>query len=140
MDSITYQLVLHNPTGRSMPGTLTYHYKDVQQIAHDDAAKLLAMTGDQDTAEFSLFTVEGNLTIPAMLGLQPVKVTGLSFVSMMGPTLATIFTGSTVIARLDMQFNLIESTGKYIGGGFNWQAEGPGRGMQPWCFIGTQQR
>jgi hypothetical protein len=139
VDSVTYQLVLHNPTGRSAPGTLTYHYKDIQQVFRDDPATLAAMVGEQPTAEFSLFGVEGTLTVPALLGLQPVKVSGLSFVSLMGPTLATIFTGTTAIARLDMEFSQIGSGAKYIGGAFNWQPEGQGGGMQPWCFIGTEQ-
>lgn len=137
MDSVTFQLMLHNPAGRSVPGTLSYHFRDLKRSGHDALTELATAAVDRGTAEFSTFVVEGTFSAPALTGPLPIKIKGVSFVSMMGPTLATIFNGNSTIASLGLEFNLIDSGGKFIGGGLSWRPEGPGS-MQPWCFIGTQ--
>ena len=137
MDSVTFQLVLHNPTGRSVPGTLTYHFRDLKRSGHDALTELAAAAVDRGTAEFTTFVVEGTFSAPALTGPLPIKIKGVSYISMIGPTLATIFNGNSTIASLGLEFNLIDSGGRYIGGGLSWRPEGPGS-MQPWCLIGTQ--
>ncbi len=136
MDSVTFQLVLHNPAGRSVPGTLTYHVNDLKHGGHDGLSELAAASVDRGTAEFSTTVAEGTFSAPTLTGPVPIKINGVIFTSKKGPTLATIFTGTSTIASLGLEFNLIDSTGKYIGGGLSWRPEGP-NSQQPWCFIGT---
>lgn len=138
MDSITYQLVLHNPAGRSVPATLSYHFQELkQQLGHEGLAALAETVGD--STEFTAFEVKGTFSAPLLTGPIPLDITGVTYVSMLGPTLATLFTGNAALASIGMEFNQIDSPGNYIGGGISWLPEGPGGGMQPWCLIGTRQ-
>lgn len=134
MDEIVYNLLLTSPQGLTLLGTLRYRYTDLEALQAGDVSALLEQAQQVGTAEFTLFKLQGTLSVPLLTGFSPVPVEGLSFVSLLGPTLTNLLSSSDPARRLDMQFNFIDNN--HIGGGLLW---GPGTLRQtPFSILGTR--
>ena len=133
MDEIVYNLLLTSPQGLTLLGTLRYRFTDLDALQGADVAALIEQAQQVSTAEFTIFRLQGTLSVPLLTGFSPVPIEGLSFVSLLGPTLTNLFSSREPLRRLDMQFNFIDNS--HIGGGLLWR---PGTLRQtPFSILGT---
>ena len=134
MDELVYNLLLKSPHGLTLLGTLRYRYTDLDALNTGEMAALMEQAQQVDTIELTLFKIAGTLSVPLLTGFTPVPVEGISFVSLLGPTLTNLLSSTDPQRRLDMQFNGI--TGDYIGGGLLWR---PGElRQQVFSILGTR--
>jgi len=134
MDELVYNLLLKSPQGLTLLGTLRYRYTDLDALKAGELSALMDQAQQVDTIELSLFQLAGTLSVPLLTGFTPVPATGLSFVSLLGPTLTNLLGSSDSQRRLDMQFNFIDST--HIAGGLLWR---PGElRQQVFSILGTR--
>ena len=134
MDELVYNLLLKSPQGLTLLGTLRYRYTDLDALKAGELSALMEQAQQMDTIELSLFKLGGTLSVPLLTGFTPVPVEGISFVSLLGPTLTNLL-GSTDPSRtLEMQFNFIDNN--HIGGGLLWR---PGSlRQQAFSILGTR--
>ncbi|HWW69939.1 MAG TPA: hypothetical protein VN089_08365 [Duganella sp.] len=134
MDEIVYNLLLKSPYGLTLLGTLRYRYTDLDALKAGELSALMAQARQVDTVELSLFKLAGTLSVPLLTGLTPVPLEGISFVSLLGPTLTNLL-GSTDDTRgLQMQFNFLGRDN--IAGGLLWR---PGElRQQVFSILGTR--
>lgn len=134
MDEVVYNLMLKSPQGLGLLGTLRYRYTDLDALNTSDVSALLDQALEVPTMELSVFTVVGTLSVPLLTGLTEVPVSGISLVSLLGPTLATLFNSTDPARRLGLQFNFIDNN--HIGGGLGWR---PGELVQQvFSVLGTR--
>ena len=134
MDELVYNLLLKSPQGLTLLGTLRYRYTDLDALKAGELSALMDQAQQVDTIELSLFQLAGTLSVPLLTGYTPVSAEGLSFVSLLGPTLTNLLGSSDPRRRLDMQFNFIDNT--HIGGGLLWR---PGElRQQVFSMLGTR--
>ena len=134
MDEIVYNLLLTSPQGLTLLGTLRYRYTDLDALQTGDVSAIMEQAQQVSTVEFSLFKLQGTLSVPLLTGYSPVPVEGFSLVSLLGPTLTNLLSSTDAARRLDMQFNFIDNN--HIGGGMLWR---PGTLRQtPFSILGTR--
>ena len=134
MDELVYNLLLQSPQGLTLLGTLRYRYTDLEALEVGDVSALMEQAQQVSTAEFTLFKLQGTLSVPLLTGFSPVPIEGISFVSLLGPTLTNLFSSTDPSRRLDMQFNFIDNN--HIAGGLLWR---PGSlRQQVFSILGTR--
>ncbi|MGV7207673.1 hypothetical protein ACLB1G_07445 [Oxalobacteraceae bacterium A2-2] len=136
MSELIYKLILKNPEGDSVRGNLNYRFTDLDLPAASDLAQLVAETQLQrPKIELSIFTVQGTFTAPLATGPLPIPISGICLVSLVGPTLSTLFSSIEGTGLLGLQFNGIDSDAQHIGGGLLWRPLGL---EQVWSVLGTR--
>ena len=134
MDEIVYNLLLTSPQGLTLLGTLRYRFTDLDALQGADVAALIEQAQQVSTAEFTIFRLQGTLSVPLLTGFSPVQIDGIALVSLLGPPLTYLFSSSDPSRRLDLQFNIIDNN--HIGGGLLWR---PGTLRQtPFSILGTR--
>ena len=134
MDELVYNLLLQSPQGLTLLGTLRYRYTDLEALEVGQVSALMEQAQQVSTAEFTLFKLQGTLSVPLLTGLSPVPIDGLSFVSFLGPTLTNLFSSTDPSRRLDMQFNFIDNN--HIAGGLLWRPNS--LRQQAFSILGTR--
>lgn len=134
MDEIVYNLLLTSPQGLTLLGTLRYRFTDLDALQGADVAALIEQAQQVSSAEFTIFRLQGTLSVPLLTGFSPVRIDGIALVSLLGPPLTYLFSSSDPSRRLDLQFNIIDNN--HIGGGLLWR---PGTLRQtPFSILGTR--
>jgi hypothetical protein len=134
MDELVYNLLLKSPQGLGLLGTLRYRYTDLDALKGGELSALLDQAQEVSTIELSVFALAGTLSVPLLTGLTPVPISGVSLVSLLGPTLTNLFSSTDPARPLGLQFNFIDSP--YLGGGLNWR---PGElRQQVFSLLGTR--
>lgn len=134
MDEIVYNLLLKSPQGLGLLGTLRYRFTDLDALKAGDVSAVLEAAREVSTVEFSVFTVEGTLSVPLLSGFTPVPISGISLISLLGPPLTTLFSSTDTSRGLGLQFNSIDAD--HIGGGLLWR---PGElRQQVFSVLGTR--
>lgn len=143
MAPIVYQLTLYDQNGNEVSGSISYAIAEdgtapaaLKESATPPTQALLEASPSDTTV--GTFPVVGTLNVPELTGSAEYPITGVMFVSLMGPPLTTIFTGEKRGTSINIQFNLIDSPGQYIGGALSWYPDGFGSDFVPWCFLGAQ--
>ncbi len=135
-NSISYALTLYNTAGKSITGNLSYSLK-TDQITTPEKQNI-ASAATETTTQVSIFPITGTLELPELTGEASTPINGQAYVSEMGPTIASMITAQIGMKILSMEFNFIDSAGKNIGGGLNWQAE-PMQAGEAWCVLGARK-
>ncbi|THB65037.1 MAG: hypothetical protein D6B27_09340 [Gammaproteobacteria bacterium] len=130
MESITYNLILCDDEKNITEGVLTYSMQDSKSASATDEITKLA----EKNTEVSTFEIKGEITLPEITGSTAVEVSGMSYVSMMGPPISSILI-SQKQGILSMQFNIIDSPGTHIGGGLSYAKE-PMKPAKMWSVLG----
>lgn len=139
MDEIVYDLLLKNPLGFTLLGTLRFRILFDQPVAGNgigDISALLAETLERPIITVDAQDVEGSIAVQFLTGLRPVPIAGRSFSLGMSPLPLNALFGSADTARpLFLQFSFLDAT--HIGGGLLWQ---PGTPQQlKFSLLGTQR-
>lgn len=143
MASIVYQLTLYDQNGNEVPGSISYAFaggKTAPASLTESAASpahALLKASSEDTS-VTIYPVVGTLSAPELTGDAEYPIAGVMYVSLLGPPITTIFTGTSGGTSIGIQFNLLDSPGQQIGGALSWYPEGFGSPLVPWCFLGTQ--
>lgn len=119
MDELVYNLLLKSPQGLGLLGTLRYRYTDLDALKAGELSTLMRQAQEVSTIELSVFKVAGTLSVPLLTGFTPVAVSGISLVSLLGPTLITWLTSDAAGRELSLQFNFIDA--EHLGGGLVWR-------------------
>ncbi len=128
MQEVTYTLTMFDLAGEKVTGKLTYGIVDDKKVSN--AGELTALADSTDT-QVSVFTVKGKFTSADILGDEVCEVSGGMYVSLLGPPLTTILIGRCG-KMVTMQFNLVDSQGRNIGGAMLVD------NSHPRCFLGTR--
>jgi len=139
MNSVSYALTLQASDGTSLSGTLTLALTDsrLQGASASASPAALPKAGDQQC--FDVIGLSGTLSVPDLIGPNPVACSGAVYVSPLGPPLTYIVQGEQGAANIALQFNLIDSPGQYIGGGLGFFPQGGGSPVQPYGVTGVRQ-
>jgi len=139
MNSVSYALTLQASDGTSLSGTLTLALTDsrLQSASAPASPAALPKAGDQQC--FEVIGLSGTLSVPDLIGPDPVACSGGVFVSPLGPPLTYLVQGARSTANISLQFNLIDSPGQYIGGGLGFFPQGFGTPIQPYGVTGVRQ-
>jgi hypothetical protein len=134
MDELVYNLLLKSPHGLTLLGTLRFRYTDLDALKAGELSALMEQAQQVDTVELTLFKLGGTLSVPLLTGFTPVPLEGISFVSLLGPTLTNLMSSTDPQRRLEMQFNYISNNN--IAGGLLWR---PGElRQQVFSILGTR--
>lgn len=139
MNSVCYALALQAPDGTSLSGTLTLALTDSRLQGASACASPAALPKAGDQQCFDVIGLSGTLSVPDLIGPNPVACSGSVFVSPLGPPLTYLVQGVQSTANISLQFNLIDSPGQYIGGGLGFFPQGFGTPIQPYGVTGVRQ-
>ncbi len=131
MVNLIYNLSLYNLEGKKVTGVLNYGIADKDKMP--DAIKFTeinTLSSSDEITSVDVIAAKGTFTSTEILGNELCEVNGCMFVSLVGPPLTTLLSGNC-IKDIGMQFNLIDSPGKYIGGTLQVDNN------EYWCFLGT---
>lgn len=143
MASIIYQLTLYDQNGNEVPGSISYVITEGKTTpaslteSVSSPAHALLEASSEDTL-VTVYPVVGSLNAPELTGDAEYPIAGVMYVSLLGPPITTIFTGTKGDTSIGIQFNLLDSPGQQIGGALSWYPEDFGSPLVPWCFLGTR--
>lgn len=131
MTSVSYALALQGPDGSILSGTLTFP----SALSTDKQASPQPTAGERIWVYVE--PLAGSLVAPDLIGPEPLPLTGIIFVSALGPTISFVLGGDRAKASVSLQFNVIDSPGQYFGGGLGYFPEGSGSPVIPYSVIGV---
>ncbi|WP_209713236.1 hypothetical protein [Duganella sp. 1411] len=119
MDEIIYSLLLTGRFGLSLPGTLRFHFTDLDALTRPvDVAAMLAAAPQPVTVEVAVFQLEGTLSVPLLTGLHPVPLQGVALGTAAGP-IGVVLLSTDPARPADVRFNLLDL--QTIAGGLVWR-------------------
>ena len=133
MTAVSYALALQGSDGSILSGTLKFP----AALSTDKQASPQPAAGERVWVYVEPLT--GSLLIPDLIGPQPLSLTGVIFVSALGPTISFVLGGDRGEASVSLQFNLVDSPGQYIGGGLGYFPEGGGSPINPYSVLGIRE-
>ena len=135
-DTAKYALTLQGPTGSTCTASLSLSAPS-RASADSPAPERSRRAGEREWVYVD--PLSGSLLAPDLTGPNPVPLEGLVFVSQYGPPMAYMFQGQVGQASVNLQFNLIDSPGQYLGGGLGFFPEGGGSPVQPYGVLGIRE-
>lgn len=119
MSEAILKLWLTSGLGLSLPAILRYDYANPDQTAPDgDLAALLAAPVERPRAQVVVVPLVGTLSVPLLLGVKSVPLTGAALVTAAGP-ITTLFRSAGGSPRINLHFNRIDF--QNLAGGLIWR-------------------
>ena len=135
-NSLSYDLVLCDDSKNIIEGTFEYSLVNKKEISTEKGSETESVVSSSDT-EVSTFEITGTIKLPEVTGQESTPVNGITYVSMLGPTIASMVSAQIDMKLLSMEFNFIESNGAHIGGGLSYTAE-PMKPAKVWSVLGKK--
>lgn len=133
MTAVSYALALQGPDGSILSGTLKFP----SALSTDKQTTPQPAAGERVWVYVE--PLAGSLLLPDVIGPEPLPLTGVIFVSALGPTISFVLGGDRTKASVSLQFNLIDSPGQFIGGGLGYFPEGGGSPVTPYSVLGVRE-